>query len=459
MMFLLLNCVVERIHADIDKEIPYCVDPSWLPYEAIEANQHIGLSAGYMEIIQANSKYTFKLIPTDNWQQSLDYLKAGQCLVLPMLNETPERLTYIDFSEPYFSSPNFLVSTLDQPFLQSLESIDKNTLGVTQGYRVTEFIAKNHPNINTRVYMTEVDGLKAVANGEVDLFIGSVHSINSHIQTLGLSNLKLAGWGGTNDSLRVGVKKGNTELLADINNTLQGITRQQHFEIYNRWNDIAVIDKTNYKLVWQVITGAVLLLTLLLVRYFFTHKYNVKLATKNRQLNELQLKLLNTNSELQNIIQHDPLTGLYNRHYFNTLITGNSYQNIKDNPLSLILLDLDYFKNINDNHGHVVGDDVLKSFGQLLRTCCDDEDLICRWGGEEFIILKQPALCKDAETLSFKIQTKMKQHIFPHNEPLTCSFGVAQMTSGETLMACFERADKMLYQAKKMGRDMVCVSD
>ncbi len=459
MMFLLLTWFVGSSHADSDKVIPYCVDPSWLPYEAIENNQHIGLSAGYMEIIKTNSKFKFKLIPTQNWQQSLDFLKTGQCLVLPMLNQTPERSIYIDFSDPYFSSPNFLVSTLDQPFLQSLESINNSTLGVTQGYRVTEFIAKNHPNINTQVYLTEVEGLKAVAEGDVDLFIGSVHSINSHIHTLGLSNLKLAGWGGTNDSLRFGVKKGQKDLLVDINNILQNISRQQHFDIYNRWNDVAVIDKTNYKLVWQVITGAGLLLTLLLIRYFFTHKYNLKLTTKNRQLNELQQKLLHTNSELQHIIQHDPLTGLFNRHYFNTLIAGNTYQNIKENPLSLILLDLDYFKNINDNHGHVVGDDVLKSFSQLLRACCDESDLICRWGGEEFIVLKQPGVCKDAEALSFKIQETMTQHEFPHKEPLTCSFGVAQMASGETLMACFERADKMLYQAKKMGRDMVCVSD
>lgn len=455
---LFLTLFVGNVSSDNNNLIPYCVDPNWLPYEAIEGNQHIGLSAGYMKIIEAKSEFEFMLIPTKDWQQSLDYLQTGQCLLLPMLNKTPDRSTYLDFSDTYFSSPNFLVSTLNQPFLQSLENIDQKTLGVTQGYRVTEFITKNHPNINTQTYKTEVDGLKAVANGDVDLFIGSVHSINSHIQTLGLSNLKLAGWGGTNDSLRVGVKKGQDDLLAEINAILKQITQQQHFEIYNRWNDVAIIDNTNYRLAWQTMIGSAFLVALLLIRYLFMYKYNRKLTNKNRQLSELQLKLLQINTELQQNIQQDALTGLYNRHYFNELIADKTYQNDGEAPLSLIFLDLDFFKKINDNHGHTIGDNVLKSFGQLLKSCCVEDELICRWGGEEFIILKQNAKAAESENLCVRIQKQMEQHTFPHKEPLTCSFGIAQMVAGETLMDCFEHADKMLYQAKSQGRDCICVS-
>lgn len=457
---MILACSLVNAYSAANNVIPYCIDPNWLPYEAIEGNQHIGLSSDYIKILQNTTEYDFKLVITKDWQQSLAYIKSGECLLLPMLNQTPERSEFIDFSTVYFTSPNFLVSTQDQPFLQSFENIGQRTLAVTEGYRITEYIAKNHPAINTRVFASEAEGLTAVSEGEVDLFIGSVHSVNNQIQTLGLSNLKLAGWGGPDDELRMGVVRGQNALLNKINQALANITQQQHFEIYNRWNDVKVIDNTNYKLIWQISLGSLFVLLLLLVRYFSMRNYNQILTTKNRQLSELQNKLIQSNSDLHNISQHDALTGLYNRHHFNQLIAEDLQNNSSDKgPLSLIFVDIDFFKSINDNHGHVVGDQVLKAFGKLLKTCCDEGELVSRWGGEEFVILKQPATYQDAEKLCAKIRDQMQGHTFAHQQPLTCSFGIAQMTADESLMDCFERADKMLYQAKELGRNRVCVAN
>ena len=128
-------------------------------------------------------------------------------------------------------------------------------------------------------------------------------------------------------------------------------------------------------------------------------------------------------------------------------------------PQTLILIDLDLFKTINDNYGHVVGDQVLQLFGKLLKSCCENGELVCRWGGEEFVILKQPGSYSEAEDLCKKIQQQMKQQEFPHQQSLTCSFGIAQMADNESFMDCFERADKMLFQAKNSGRNRVCVAD
>lgn len=456
---LTIACLSHTSKASAGIEVPYCIDPSWLPYEAIEANQHIGLSSDYIKILDANTDYDFKLVQTQDWQQSLEFIKSGRCQLLPMLNETPERAKFLDFTDVYFSSPNFMVSTRDQPFLQSIENIGERSLAVTRGYRITEYIANNYPTINTITFTSEAAGLIAVSEGEVDLFIGSLHSVNNQIQALGLSNLKLAGWGGPDDSLRMAVSKGETALLESVNQALHEITQQQHFEIYNRWNDVKVIDNTNYSLIWQISLGGMVVLFLLLLRNFSMRSYNKTLTTKNLQLNQLKNELMQSNAELQSISQHDALTGLYNRHYFNQLMAADENHTLEKGPLCLIVIDLDWFKSINDNHGHVIGDQVLKTFGQLLKSCCQAGELVGRWGGEEFVILKQPANYFIAERLCEEIQQRIKQQSFAHNQTLTCSFGIAQLNSDESLMQCFERADEMLYQAKSLGRNRVCVSN
>ena len=95
-------------------------------------------------------------------------------------------------------------------------------------------------------------------------------------------------------------------------------------------------------------------------------------------------------------------------------------------------------------------------FGKLLKKVCKKNQLVCRWGGEEFLILMKHATQEDAEQMCHRIQQRMAQQLFSHQKTLTCSFGIAQLRPDESLMACFERADQMLYQAKKHGRNRVC---
>ncbi len=440
------------------KTIPYCIDPNWLPYEAIQNNQHIGISSEYMAHLQQNTAYTFELVKTKSWQQTLNYLQNGRCWLVPMLNQTPERQQFLDFTAAYFTSQNVLVSLQDQPFMQSFESIGDRTLGVTQGYRIAEYIEEHHPQINMRTYQNEKQGLKAVSAGQVDLFLGSLLSVNNHITALGLSNLKIAGWGGPEDVLRMGVIKNQPVLLADINTALTAITGQQHLDAYNNWSGVSVIDNTNYRLIWQVLLGALVVLALMLARFLFVQGYNKQLQQKNQQLRALQDQLEQSNAELKNLSQQDALTKLYNRHYINQLIKQQAITYEQHHPMCLIILDLDHFKHINDQHGHTIGDDVLQEFAHIIKMACTADELVARWGGEEFIILKKQAHLEQAELLCQTIQQRIRNQIFSHREQLTCSFGVAQIQPGESLMACFDRADAMLYQAKHEGRDRICLA-
>jgi diguanylate cyclase (GGDEF)-like protein len=155
----------------------------------------------------------------------------------------------------------------------------------------------------------------------------------------------------------------------------------------------------------------------------------------------------------------DELTKLYNRRYFNErLAEAMSAARRHDYPLSLIMIDLDHFKVVNDNYGHSAGDQVLKAFADLLRDMIRAEDVAARWGGEEFIIILPHTLCEAAAALAERIRDAF-ENISRSTTPiaLSASFGVVQLRIGEDEDSLIRRADDALYCAKHEGRNRVVV--
>lgn len=153
----------------------------------------------------------------------------------------------------------------------------------------------------------------------------------------------------------------------------------------------------------------------------------------------------------------DELTGLHNRRSFNEIkMLALSAAQRHKHPLSLINIDLDHFKTINDTLGHCAGDLVLKEFATLLQTMVRGEDIAVRWGGEEFMILLPHADSNAAAALAERIRATFEQSM-SSAAPLTvtASFGVAQWQEGEDEEALIRRADAALYQAKHAGRNCV----
>jgi diguanylate cyclase (GGDEF)-like protein/PAS domain S-box-containing protein len=182
-----------------------------------------------------------------------------------------------------------------------------------------------------------------------------------------------------------------------------------------------------------------------------------------------QLSLAIANLQLRETLRsqaiRDPLTSLYNRRYMDeTLLRELSRVKRKQAPLSVIMVDIDHFKRLNDTAGHAVGDEVLKRVAQQLTSAVRREDVACRYGGEEFALIL-PELTIErarerAERLRHEIEGLFVEMGGLRIGPVTASFGVAcypvHGSSGEALL---QLADKALYQAKTSGRNRVCVAD
>jgi len=155
----------------------------------------------------------------------------------------------------------------------------------------------------------------------------------------------------------------------------------------------------------------------------------------------------------------DSLTELPNRRGFDLLAAQALHEAARETkPLTALMLDLDHFKRLNDTHGHLAGDEVLKGFAQVLQGCLRQADIICRWGGEEFVVLLKDTDSSNALHIAEKIRLHTEQRVFDYGGvPLriTTSVGLTGLQADDTLPGLIARADQALYRAKQSGRNRI----
>jgi diguanylate cyclase (GGDEF)-like protein len=190
--------------------------------------------------------------------------------------------------------------------------------------------------------------------------------------------------------------------------------------------------------------------------------------TPEEQLRLMELEL----ARLSKLVYHDELTALFNRRgfleeaerVFHLISYGDTSLERRTGfqiPFSIVFLDIDNFKSINDTYGHDAGDAALKALADTMRTSLRAGDLFGRLGGEEFVVALIGASAKRAALIGEKLRAALERIQFSWEEtpiPLTASFGVAEYDNEATLLELISKADRAMYQAKEAGKNRVVVS-
>jgi len=154
---------------------------------------------------------------------------------------------------------------------------------------------------------------------------------------------------------------------------------------------------------------------------------------------------------------YDSLTNVYNRTKFNELLLQQiENEKTSKNTFSFMMIDIDFFKVVNDTYGHLVGDDVLVQMSNLIKNHIRESDVFARWGGEEFVLLLPHVGMEKAEVIANHLRAKIEVEYFPEINNITCSFGVTSYKDGDCVDSITKRADIALYEAKEGGRNTVC---
>lgn len=163
---------------------------------------------------------------------------------------------------------------------------------------------------------------------------------------------------------------------------------------------------------------------------------------------------------LQQLSSRDSLTGLFNRSKLEEAFEYEQKQsNRYETDLSIIMMDIDDFKSVNDHYGHNIGDTFLKEIAEILKASFRDVDTVGRWGGEEFLILLPKTTLEDSKKIAEKVRKEIELYQFSKIGNKTASFGVATHNDNEYLFSLLNRADKALYMAKENGRNRVEVAE
>jgi len=174
------------------------------------------------------------------------------------------------------------------------------------------------------------------------------------------------------------------------------------------------------------------------------------------ELNEINHILRSKNRKYETMASTDSLTGLYNRYKFSELYLS-AYRTMtqRHDNMSIILLDIDYFKRVNDTYGHNIGDQTLIQISHSLLKILRSIDIVCRWGGEEFIVLLPSVNLENASVVAEMLRDYIEKLEIDIVGKLTVSFGVSQVVEGDEMQDAIDRADKALYLAKNSGRNCV----
>ncbi|MGE5677977.1 MAG: diguanylate cyclase [Pseudomonadota bacterium] len=160
--------------------------------------------------------------------------------------------------------------------------------------------------------------------------------------------------------------------------------------------------------------------------------------------------------QLRKIAIRDELTGLYNRHYFEQIINEEMERSDRyDQPLSIMLLDLDHFKKVNDTWGHPIGDELLKLTSETMGKTIRYSDILVRFGGEEFVVLMPHTSIEGAAAAAEKIRSAIERNSHPVTGIQTVSIGIAERMKSESFRHLYKRTDDALYRAKQEGRNRV----
>jgi diguanylate cyclase (GGDEF)-like protein len=187
------------------------------------------------------------------------------------------------------------------------------------------------------------------------------------------------------------------------------------------------------------------------------------ISSIRRELSINRKKLQSSLTVIREMAIHDDLTGFYNRHHLMDLIDSENNRSDRTGSVySLVMMDIDKFKNINDTYGHQIGDQVLRTFAAVIRSVLRKTDFCGRYGGEEFLVVLTQTDLKAAKVFAERIRDCVENSFFPCLGPdsrVTVSIGLTEYRTNEKTEKTISRADELLYKAKNGGRNRVECSD
>ena len=249
---VLLN-TSQQAYLQAHPQVPLCVDPDWWPFEAIdETGRHVGMAAEMIARASTRVGLTLVLLPTADWEESLQAAQQGKCLALSLLNSTPDRDRWLIFTRPLISDPNVIITREEHPFVSDIGSLAGKSIALPRGTAMAERIARDFPDLRIVYTDSEREALGLVNERKVDMTLRSLIVAAHTIKQEGWFNLKISGQiPGYDNQLRMGVLKSEQTLRDILDLGIASLDETERQQIIDRHIEMRVVTDvvTDYTLV------------------------------------------------------------------------------------------------------------------------------------------------------------------------------------------------------------------
>lgn len=394
-----------------------------------------GIAVDIWNLIVERTGMKTSYAPASTWATVANAVKTKSADVTLGTSISADKEPYALFSKPYASFPNVIVTNKTIDFIPGLESLEGKRVAIGEGYGIASIIASHYPKIVIVNVEDTREGLKLLSSGRVDAVVDILPVVAYLMNADHYMDLKISGTTEFNFDVRMMIRNDYPDLKSIIDKGIDSISIAERQKIFNRYIAITYENKVDYSWVYRIAVLAMIIILIFTYRQFELGKYNKRL-----------LKMATT----------DPLTGLYNRIRLDEkLATCHQVYQRTQRTYTVMILDLDDFKRINDMYGHLIGDKTLVSFAQIVRENIREMDMIGRWGGEEFMIICPETDGDGAFRVAEKIHELINGYDFAHIHTLTCSIGISQCRQSDRIEDIVGRADAALYRAKEEGKNRI----
>ena len=426
----------------LDKgQLVACVQGDNLPLEAMQSQEYVGIVA---ELIQKTFSrdvpvplLVHPIVSGESWQETL---ARGRCdfVSMAIANGRDKKFAY---SREYLQQPLLLATSVDTVFVSDLRRLSQRTIGAVDDESILERLRAAYPELKFVPQDDPRDALAAVANGELFGYVDESSVIANQIQKTYSDSLKIGATLEQGIGFSMAVNRDQNELLEILDNVASRISGDELMiqRAYNNWVSVRNETAFDYTLFWQIFTGVAVVGAFLFIN-------NLRLRRLSQQLLTMSIT--------------DALTGAGNRAQADQLLrSAHRDLNKGSSGFGVILCDIDHFKTINDTYGHQTGDLVLKEVTVALSSAMRRDVKICRWGGEEFLILVSDTDEHGLKALTNRLRASIADTTFGNGLEITASFGFGMLNPAMSIDRNITKIDNALYQAKKSGRDCAVAAD
>ena len=440
----------ESLWLEEHNTVKFGVTKNWIPLEFLtQYGEFKGINPDMFELLAQRLNIKIEYIAYDNFNVLYQALLAGDIDAIGSVMITEPRKKQVLFTKSYWSMPWIILHPRELGSQLGLDDFKGKALAIMKGYYLVSVIRKRFPSITLMLVDDSEEGLLAVQKGIVDGFIDNLPAGTELLKresliSLGMSVLDEVDKNGNH----IAVNRELPMLATILNKAVQTISEGESQKIYEKWFDISIETGLNKKVVMRVAAqvGVIIVIIIIIIMVWNRRLYG---EIKTRKKLEKQMKYMAT---------HDDLTGLANRvllkDRLNTAITFHQRQQL---AIAVLFIDLDGFKNINDNYGHDVGDELLIEVATRLAGCVRESDTVVRFGGDEFVLLLTGLHNHDESAyVAEKVLKVIQQPIelSAVSATIGCSIGVAMYPEdGESDNDLLKVADSLMYKVKASGKN------